>query len=601
MTSDAETCPRCGGNAHKTTGRIELTPAQKAGVEQIADFVREQLTLRQKGLPLSRRVFTLSGIAGAGKTTCAQFAVQQICEEHLGLRIGFLGSTHRARIQLGRSVARVLGPVNTYTVWRAVFYSGIRYFCAKAKAPDGSFETVAKVKRDGPCDPCKGRGMTACGCPAFTRCTRARNHLHCEVYEEPVRNRVRKQWDFEPVDLIWIDEGSMVTQEQMDIITSWGIPVVLTGDHHQLGPVQPGEDDNPLKRMCREMRTPQVFLTESKRQCPASALYRLGMDCRKGKPLTPGKWERSVTVLDASSKSTDKLCDVLGSTEFEPGDQRVVITPWNLARSVINRATHELWYPGVVLGIGERVVARQNGHYGYVVPPGEISSLNPAEYWGQWHSVDSERRRLMSEITQFGVKISDILSRREAVDERELASGDPDRTTVERLRDTMAKNARVVGSLPESRERGTVKHGTAWVEAVRSDPGGDDRVLYVLLRLSLDHGLTEEGSKDDVRMVVRMARQQFGREGSLSETSRGGTRNALWDYGHCITTWAAQGGEWNEVAVLGAGWNAIYRECSYVAVTRAKETLWVCDDRQMTRASAGTIALKLYERVLRGE
>ncbi len=571
--------------------RIEPTEQQQAAITQVVAYVRQSLKETAQGQPLSKEAFVFSGIAGAGKTTCASFVIKELTAGHPDLQVGYLGSTHRARIQLEHRLTRDLGhKVPTHTVWSAVFYTGMRYFCVKtAKDAKGRHETVTKLKRKAACEPCADRGLATCGCPLFTRCSAAASHLHCDVDSEPVANDAREAYPFSvtPPDLLYVDEGSMVTGEQMEILKSWGIPVIMSGDHAQLGPVTM-PDDGPEKQMCREMQAPDVVLDQPMRQDPDSALFRVATAYRNGAYVPVGRYDENVTRLEATDP---RIPEILA--RFQPAANRVVITPWNAPRALLNRVYHQAYYPGGVLCPGERVVAARAGT-GYAVDYTEADSLHDvAAYYKKWDDVEKDRRTHEGQIVRLNRKVAQILEERGAADERALAQGSDARARVVRMREEMARMAAGLAELPVSRREHTVNKGFGWAERVQEDPRGDRRYLYVLLRLESPYPWDRVAP----RVAVRMARDQLGAPTAMTQTTAPAGAS-LWFYGHAVTAWNAQGGEWDDVIALGVGWQEIYQRAGYVSASRARQRLIVVGGHKMARDEAVKIAGQVLRLVL---
>lgn len=573
--------------------RITPTPQQKTAVDRAIGFVHDAFTAIQEGRKPDKLVFSFSGIAGAGKTTCASFIIRGIKEKFPEADIAYLGSTHRARIQLAHYLMDALGQdeeVVTRTVWSAVFYTEARYFCVKTpKNALDQHETVELLSREKACEPCAERGKERCGCPLFTRCSHADKHMHCDVDCDPDPQGTREAYPFGNPDLLYIDEGSMVTEEQMDAIRSWGIPVILSGDHMQLGPVNPGK--MPGQDMCREMYTPDAELTEPMRQDPASALYRVTTAYRHGEYVEVRAYDEHVTRLDAADS---RIPSVIAN--FEPGPHRVIITSWHAARSFINRAVHHRYYPGGILRPGERVTALKQGH-GYTATWTEWSGMTDiGAHHLHWEGVNRSHREYEAEITRLNRKITAALDRAGIGDERAAGYGSALWAEVTRWRDDISEAAASLRMLPPDRRKATINKGLGWVEAVQDDPD-DERTLYALVRLESPFPWSVAAQ----RVTVRMAREQFGTTKTLTIT-RTPPRTCLWDYGHCLTAWNAQGGEWDDVIAFGMGWDEVYQRVGYVSASRARMRLLVIGDAESFGAdfgrTAGKIARGVYEYVI---
>lgn len=570
--------------ARKQEPPIEPTAQQQAAVDDIVAFVLRSVRLRRDDKRLDKPAYVFSGIAGAGKTTCASWVIERLGQEDPGLRVAYLGSTHRARIQLEHRLARDLGlSVKTHTVWAAVFHTGTRYFCLKTpKDERGRHETVQKLPREMACESCAKRGKTRCGCPVFSRCSHAAHHLHCDVDGEPVASKEpRETYPFGDPDLIYVDEGSMVTREQMAILLSWGIPLIMSGDHAQLGPVVL-RDDGPEKHMCDEMHSPDVILTQPMRQDPDSALYRLAQAYRHGEDVPVKSYDENTSVIEASDQRVPEILMRFGATAV---GECMMITPWNQPRSLVNHMVHLLYHHGDVVVPGERIIAVKQGE-AYRIWRADAGVIrNLAVYLEEWEGIEASRRMLQKEIDKLGRILAKILDSYSVTEDAGLPF--PACMQAASLRIKINELNDEINRLPPSRLIRPVKRGFAVVERVQPDPWGDKRYLYAVIRLESPYPWDVAAD----RAVVRMARDQFGRERTLTETTAP-PKAALWDYGHCVTPWSAQGGEWDSVLVMGTGWPDIYRRAGYVAASRARERLLVIGDQRMQEDQAAVHAVR---------
>ncbi len=151
-------------------------------------------------------------------------------------------------------------------------------------------------------------------------------------------------------DLIVLDEASMVTEERVQEIRQFGLPVLLVGDHGQLPPVQ------ATGGMSRWMRDPDVLLTANHRQGEASGIVAAALRVRDTGVLPLGRYGDGSTVCVSAAQAPEVL-DVMSPTRFPPGPDRVVITHTNKMRAAVNRQFHGDEPTPVV---GDRVVALAN-------------------------------------------------------------------------------------------------------------------------------------------------------------------------------------------------------------------------------------------------
>lgn len=134
---------------------------------------------------------------------------------------------------------------------------------------------------------------------------------------------------------IAVDEASMLTEQEVQDIRSFGVPVLLIGDHGQLPPVQAA--------MNRWIKTPKLLLTENHRQNETSGIIQLADHARTSGILRPAVYGDSCQVIDARSERAASLME-----RFIPDClDRAVIVRYNQTRANLNR----MWNPeGVVKG-----------------------------------------------------------------------------------------------------------------------------------------------------------------------------------------------------------------------------------------------------------
>jgi ATP-dependent exoDNAse (exonuclease V) alpha subunit len=180
----------------------------------------------------------------------------------------------------------------------------------------------------------------ACQCPArFDPCTTPATHETCKVKEELTWER--RQYLGGHHDVIIIDESSMLSEEQVEDVRSFGLPVILVGDHGQLSPVK--ADMNPW------IKNPDVLLTQIHRQGADSGILEAAHDVRTHGYMTRARYGRGDAVRYPLSHP-----EMRGVFErWVPDPDRIIITHSNRLRAEIN-ATHHGDGP---LHPGDRVVA----------------------------------------------------------------------------------------------------------------------------------------------------------------------------------------------------------------------------------------------------
>lgn len=104
----------------------------------------------------------------------------------------------------------------------------------------------------------------------------------------------------EYIDLIIIDEISMVPKPLLDDLLSFNIPVVCLGDPMQLPPIDSNNDNKLLD-------TPDYFLTEIHRQALDNPIIKLSMDIREGNKISYVNDNNYIKILQKKDLSIGML------------------------------------------------------------------------------------------------------------------------------------------------------------------------------------------------------------------------------------------------------------------------------------------------------
>jgi hypothetical protein len=198
----------------------------------------------------------------------------------------------------------------------------------------------------------KGFEDDDCSCPRF-RCDspscagvaegcRVESHLSFERREHAGGHR----------DLLVLDEASMITEEQVEEIRRFGIPVLLCGDHGQLPPVKGSLSPWMLK--------PDIELLENYRQSEESGIIKAALTARRLGTIPLGKYGTGAVVMNGSSRPD--AYNALDPSRLIPGQNTAAITWTNSKRADINRAIHSsvaqsAGKPGAVIVTGDRLVS----------------------------------------------------------------------------------------------------------------------------------------------------------------------------------------------------------------------------------------------------
>ncbi len=148
------------------------------------------------------------------------------------------------------------------------------------------------------------------------------------------------------VDLIIIDECSMVDEALGKDLLSFKKKVLVLGDPEQLPPVKGAGFFTSGE--------PDVMLTEIHRQALDNPIIRISMDVRAGKRLVPGNYDDKVIVQRHRDLSSDEMVKMFIET-----DQLIV--GMNKTRHVCNYVIREnLGFPEYVPQINDRLVCLKN-------------------------------------------------------------------------------------------------------------------------------------------------------------------------------------------------------------------------------------------------
>jgi exodeoxyribonuclease-5 len=172
------------------------------------------------------------------------------------------------------------------------------------------------------------------------------------------------------VDLIIIDEGSMVAKDLWEDLQSYGIPIIVTGDHGQLPPVGPKFD---------LLANADFQIKEIHRQALGSPIIQLSIDIRRYGYIKPGHYfykdeggnpkkdkhgnllPPPVFKLDWNDPNTKALYDII---EWEKENSNIIqLCGFNKTRVGLNNKIREKLnntlpnpYPD------ERVICLKNNH-----------------------------------------------------------------------------------------------------------------------------------------------------------------------------------------------------------------------------------------------
>lgn len=270
-------------------------------------------------------VYALGGLAGTGKTT-----LMKALEQELGVEAVFGTPTHKAAAVLRRKLPPdQAARVRTYH--SMVYRMHATFHCE---------QTGKKVRRI--VDSCMCGQSDACLCPArFDPCTSGKSEHTCRIREELTPER--REFLGGHREIVIVDESSMLSFEEVTDIRSFGVPILLVGDRHQLPPVK--AEMNPW------ITKPDVELTQIHRQGADSGILQAAHDVRRIGRMSRARYGTGDTVR--MPMSNPDMEGVFERWEKGHGPDRVLITASNKVRAMFNASMHG---EGTVRA-GDRVVA----------------------------------------------------------------------------------------------------------------------------------------------------------------------------------------------------------------------------------------------------
>lgn len=123
---------------------------------------------------------------------------------------------------------------------------------------------------------------------------------------------------------IIVDESSMLTEREVQDLRSFGLPVLLVGDHGQLPPVK--------AKMNPWIEHPTVTLAVNHRQGEESGIPEAAEQARRSGKLSKSQYGSAVHVLDVRGSSAEALLE-----RFRPdAKEATVLVQYNRTRASLN-------------------------------------------------------------------------------------------------------------------------------------------------------------------------------------------------------------------------------------------------------------------------
>lgn len=153
----------------------------------------------------------------------------------------------------------------------------------------------------------------------------------------------RKRKYLDPgIKLIVVDEISMVSEELMKDLLSFGKPVICLGDPEQLPPVN-GDESKYLKK-------PNIFLDEIHRQATGNPIIHVSMLARLGEAIELGMYGKNVLVISDN--------DITDGSLKRAGQ---ILVGYNKTRTALNgRIRQMLKFNDDLPMIGDKVICTKN-------------------------------------------------------------------------------------------------------------------------------------------------------------------------------------------------------------------------------------------------
>ncbi len=265
---------------------IELTSEQQKVHDDVIAWVADS-NAGKTDMPFT----TLAGLAGTGKTTLLGFLAQSLRLNSPGIRIAFATYTGKASIVLSNKLQERGEMDYVGTIHSLMYY------------PDSDEETGKIV------------------------------------------GWFRK--DFLEIDLIIIDEASMVGKQIWEDLLSYNIPIVAIGDHGQLPPI--GNDNFNL------MEDPEFVITEIHRQALESPIIQLSIVARSEGWIDYGIYGNAVAKLTYSDPRARQVIN-----RYDKDSDLIALCGMNKTRCEINMMIRERYKFSGQAKPGEKVICLKN-------------------------------------------------------------------------------------------------------------------------------------------------------------------------------------------------------------------------------------------------
>ena len=242
------------------------------------------------------QIFVLSGYAGTGKTFLIEYLVKWVLKLKIGSEAVFVSPTGKAAANLAKN-GTLAGTIHSLIYLRD--------------------EEDFDVDENG------------------------------EIVEREELTFIKREKIDEKIKLIIIDEASMINEEVLKDLLSYGVKCLFSGDGAQLPPVN---------GTCHLLANPHFTMKEIVRQAADNPIIQVATLARKGEPIPYGNYQDKVCVIQKNALSQSERKRLLLKA-----DQ--VICGRNLTRNQLNEEIRK--YKGIPKEVslpieGEKVICTLN-------------------------------------------------------------------------------------------------------------------------------------------------------------------------------------------------------------------------------------------------
>lgn len=283
---------------------LKPTPDQREALDAILSWFSD-----------GGKTLTLGGYAGTGKTTLLGQVRKRLPRS---TRVVYASYTGKA-VQVLRTK---LPPGTDISTLHRLLYTPTQKVVCKVSGEDLSLPANLGAARPG------STAQRAYCDKHMPKATARRRDSDGELIEKPLPppcKAVRKlDWLQNPlpldgIDLVIVDEASMVSSKIWADLTKYEVPVLAVGDHGQLP---------PIKSDFNLMRDPELKLERIVRQLEGSPIIKMSMLAREREYIPLGDWGDGVSKIPHTR---------LGKVELDPeSPDQMIIVGYNKTRNAIN-------------------------------------------------------------------------------------------------------------------------------------------------------------------------------------------------------------------------------------------------------------------------